>query len=269
MGSARGAACLRGSQSRSWGATAECCLPVCPTLSSPLPASLSLDPCLSKSVPLSLGLCPFLLGYCPPTLLHLDLCSLCLCPFVCLCLPLSGSLSPALCPLLLCVHSSSGSLTARIQLQFIIWSRGRGASGPQTWWCQCWGDLGVPSSRHGCRTCCDVGWCGLPRAQVTEVGGLAVPPTPGPLPISPTSLARSLPAALKGFWSLSLCLPTSMSLTSPSLPVSLYRGLDCHRGAAQRHWPACRCGCAGPPNGQHRGHQGGGHGHGPLGCGPE
>ncbi|CAH7457274.1 Trpm4 [Phodopus roborovskii] len=46
-------------------------------------------------------------------------------------------------------------------------------------------------------------------------------------------------------------------------------GLDCHRGTAHRHRPACGCGCEGPPDGQHRRQQGGGHGCGPLGCGPE
>lgn len=93
-------------------------------------------------------------------------------PFLLVSLSPSLSPFPSPCPLHLCVHSSSGSLTARIQLQFIIWSRAHGASGPRTWWCQCWGGRGTPSSRPGCRTCCDEGWCGLPRAQVTEVGRL-------------------------------------------------------------------------------------------------
>ncbi|XP_059008758.1 transient receptor potential cation channel subfamily M member 4 isoform X2 [Mustela lutreola] len=60
---------------------------------------------------------------------------------------------------------SSGSPTARIQLPCIIWSPAHGASRPRTWWCQCWGGQGAPSSRPGCRTCCVAGWCGLPRAQ--------------------------------------------------------------------------------------------------------
>lgn len=183
-------------ESESGRAAAECCLPICPSLSSPLPESLSLHPCLFQ-------VCPLFSGSLSPS-------------------P-SSSLSP--CPLLLCVHSSSGSLTARIQLPFIIWSPAHGASGPRTWWCQCWGGQGAPSSRPGCRTCCDAGWCGLPRAQVTEVGWLAVPPEPGPLPISPTSLGCGLPPALTGFWShclFSLSVPTHPCLwTSPSLSVSL------------------------------------------------
>lgn len=67
-----------------------------------LPLSLNLSPStpvFSKSVTLSLGLCLFPLGYCPPTLLYLDLCSLHLCPFLCLC-PFSLGVCPRLrlCP---------------------------------------------------------------------------------------------------------------------------------------------------------------------------
>lgn len=188
-----------------------------PSPSSLLPGSLSLHPCLSflnhppslwvsvplpppsppisvlwVSVPFSVSVRAFLSGFLSP--------------------PLSLPLSP--CPLLLCVRSSSGSLTARIQLQFTIWSRARGASGPRTWWCQCWGGQGAASSRPGCRTCCDAGWCGLPRAQVTEAGW--------PLPIPPASLACGLPAALHGFLSHSLCLSTPVSLhLTITLRVSL------------------------------------------------
>uniref|UniRef100_A0A1B0GRQ4 Transient receptor potential cation channel, subfamily M, member 4 n=1 Tax=Mus musculus TaxID=10090 RepID=A0A1B0GRQ4_MOUSE len=46
-------------------------------------------------------------------------------------------------------------------------------------------------------------------------------------------------------------------------------GLDRHWGTAHRHWPARGCGCKGPPDSQHWEQQGGGHGCGPLGSGPE
>ena len=208
-----------------------------------------------KSVLLSLGLCP------PISVLL----SLHLCPSLC-------PLSP--CPFLSCVHSSSGSRTARIQLRFILWSPKCGASGPRTWWCQCWGGQGAPSSRPGCRTCCDAGWCGLPRAQVTEEGwGCASwPPHLPPLPWNACLLPCRLCVAFVSLSLVSFCV-SACSLrclwTSPLLSVSLCRGLDCHWRAAQRHWPARRCGRAGPPDGQHWGQQGGGHGRGPLGRGAE
>lgn len=159
-GLASGTACLGGSPS--WGLEAPQLNTVSPHL--PIPVSTS----LWVSVSLALGLFPSL-WFSVPTPWVSVLPSSCLCPF----LPgsLSPSLSPSPCPLLPCVHSSSGSPTARIQLPCIIWSRARGASEPRTWWCQCWGGRGAPSSRPGCRTCCEAGWCGLPRAQVTEGGG--------------------------------------------------------------------------------------------------
>lgn len=52
-------------------------------------------------------------------------------------------------------------------------------------------------------------------------------------------------------------------------PSVLHRGLDRHWGTAHRHWPACGRGCERPPDRQHWGQQGGGHGYGPLGSGPE
>lgn len=193
---------LGASRARSGGAPAERC--VSPFAHSCLHRSWTSVPStrLSSSLgarSVSLDLCPFLSGclsplplLCPPLSLHL-------CPFL--------SLSPSLCPCLSCVHSSSDSLTARIRLQFIIWSRTYGASGPRTWWCQCWGGRGVPSSRRGCRTCFDAGWCGLPRAQVTEGGwgrclwGLGRPPG------SHTPLESCLPTPVSGWLFVSLFLP--------------------------------------------------------------
>lgn len=180
------------------------CLPLSPNLAPSTPV-------FSKSVAFSLGLCPFLLGYCSPhSSLSGSLFSASLSP------SLSVSLSP--CPFLLCVRSSSGSPTARIQLPCIIWSPAHGASRPRTWWCQCWGGQGAPSSRPGCRTCCVAGWCGLPRAQVTEAGGWLCPLSLGPLP--PTSLGwmRSPPSceAILVFLSLPSfcpCTPVSLDLT--------------------------------------------------------
>lgn len=199
-----------------------------------------------------------------------------------LCHPLSGSLFPSwsLCPPvspLPCVHSSFDSLTARIRLQFIIWSRAHGASGPRTWWCQCWGGRGAPSSRPGCRTCYAAGWCGLRRAQVTGGWGLCLlggagcssPPLLWGVPSLPLCVGfvshSVLSLSLFVFLYVPVCRWTSLS--SPSL--CLCRGLDCHRGAAHGHWPACRGSCAGPPDSQHWGHQGGGHGRGPLGSGSQ
>ena len=142
-------------------------------------------------------------------------------------LPVFLSLCPlSLCPLLSCVHSSSGSRTARIQLQFILWSPKSGASGPRTWWCQCWGGQGAPSSRPGCRTCCDAGWCGLPRAQVTEAGwGCAS--WPPHLPPFPWNAYFPLCRLCVAFVSLSglflcLCLQPALSLdltTTLCVPV--------------------------------------------------
>lgn len=237
------------------------CLPICPSLS--LPLSGFLCPSLWVSVPLSV-----VLWFSVPTPWVSVLPSWCLCPF----LPgsLSLSLSPSPCPLLLCVHSSSGSPTARIQLPFIIWSRARGASGPRTWWCQCWGGRGPPSFRPGCRTCCEVGWCGLPRAQVTEGGWGALPPGLGLLLISLLLWDAVSPPSLCGLLSqslISLSLSPCLRISGPHhYSLSPCRGLDCHRGAARRHWPTRWCGCEGPPDGQHWGYQGSGHGRGPLGC---
>uniref|UniRef100_A0A671EKC6 Transient receptor potential cation channel subfamily M member 4 n=1 Tax=Rhinolophus ferrumequinum TaxID=59479 RepID=A0A671EKC6_RHIFE len=58
------------------------------------------------------------------------------------------------------------------------------------------------------------------------------------------------------------CTTFIVDLTDPG-------GLDCHWGTPHRHWPACWCSCARPPDSQHWGHQGGGHGCGPLGCGSQ
>lgn len=166
-----------------------------------------------------------------------------------LCTPLSASLSLSLCPLspcpfLSCVHSSSGSRTARIQLRFILWSPKCGASGPRTWWCQCWGGQGAPSSRPGCRTCCDAGWCGLPRAQVTGGVGLCLlaPPSP-PLPWNACLLPCRLCVAFVSLSGLFLCLcvvsgPHHYSLC-PCVGAwivtgGLHKGIGRHVGAAVR-----------------------------------
>lgn len=150
------------------------------------------------------------------------------------CPPLS--LSPSPCPFLLCVHSSSGSLTVRIRRQSIAWSRGRGAFKLRTWWCQCWGVPVALSSRPGCRTCCDVAWSGLPRAQVTK-GGRAVSPGhgptafSGPLWILPTSnFYVTLSHAV--FLPVSTCL--SLCVGAWIVTGGLHTGIGRHVGVAVR-----------------------------------
>lgn len=140
----------------------------------------------------SLHLCPLVvLSLCPVSRgLHPSLFGSLSLSFWVSVLPCLWSLSPSPCPFLLCVHSSFGSLTARIRQQFIVWSRVRGAFEPRTWWCQCWGGQVALSSRPGCRTCCDAGWSGLPRAQVIREAGCvsrAGPLPPPRLRILPTS----------------------------------------------------------------------------------
>lgn len=227
------------------GTVAECVsLLAHPVLWVPLSKCLSLF--LSRSLlPPSLSVC-FSLGLCPPPFLWAPV-------FICLGQSL---LSLSLCPPCVsssCVHSSSGCLTAQILPLCTVSSPALGAFVLQTWWCQCWGGRGALCSRPGCRTFCVVGWCELPRAQVTTGVGDGV--------------SWALAPLLPGLESL---VPISMLYCFPLCPsVCPNRGLDCHRGTAHRHRPARGCGCEGPPDGQHWRQQGGGHGCGSLGCGPE
>lgn len=231
---ASGAACHRGSPAEHgvsclsvpfftplWVSVPSPTLDLCLFLSEPLFPSLWVSvpfPQLWISVSFSLGLCPPLSGSLSLTLVSVTLLvSLFLSPWVSVPFLLSV---PSPCPPLPCVHSSSGCLTARTQPQFIVWSRAHGASRPRTWWCQCWGGRGAPSSRPGCRTCCEEGWCGPPRAQVTE-GGRGLLGGAGCSPPAPTRFS-GVPSPA------SSCM--GCSLSPLSLPLSLHTGVSgpCH-----------------------------------------
>lgn len=171
------------------------------------PGSLSLPPPLSfcKSVLLSGSLSPHL------------------------CAPLSASLSslsvpfpvspPLVCPQFLRLSDRTDPATV------YTWSPKSGL--PPTWWCQC--QMGAHPPDLAAGPAATPGWCGLPRAQVTEAQGCSSwpPHLPPHFPGMPIFLS-AVSVWLLSHSLVSFCVSACSLLSLTTITLQSCVGPDCH-----------------------------------------